>query len=228
MCLPHAGGSATAYFGLSKALAPEVEVVAVQYPGRQDRRAEPCVDDLGALADHVADALPGAVDPGRPLVLFGHSMGAIVAFEVARRLEARAGAGPRPAWLFASGRRAPSRYRPENVHRRGAAALRSELVALDGTNARLLDDPEVMAMFLPALEADYRAIETYRSEDGATVACPVTALVGSTDPRTSLDEAKAWADHTTAAFDLHVFEGGHFFLDAHLGDLADLVLQVGR
>src|ERR1700712_4687720 len=100
VCFPHAGGAATYFYPLSRTLAPSIEALAVQYPGRQDRRAEPCVDDIHELADLVAPALLEWAD--RPLALFGHSMGATLAFEVAGRLEK---AGVRPAGLFVSGRR---------------------------------------------------------------------------------------------------------------------------
>jgi pyochelin biosynthesis protein PchC len=222
VCLPHAGGSVTAYHPLSAALATDVDVVAVQYPGRQDRRGEACVEDIDELADRVVEALAHEAPATQPFALLGHSMGAIVAFEVARRLEAGAGVPP-PVRLFASGRRAPSRYRHENLHERGADALLGELRALDGTHAQLLEDPEVLAMFLPSLMGDYRAIETYRSAPGATVACPVTALVGDEDPRATLDEVRAWADHTTGGFEMHVFAGGHFFLNDHVTGVAEVV-----
>src|SRR4051794_9909349 len=120
VCLPHAGGSASYYHPLSAALSPAVEAVAVQYPGRQDRRSEPLVDDLLVLADRLADAL--ADEPG-PLALFGHSMGAVLAFEVARRLERE---GREIAALFVSGRRAPTAHRDEWLHRVGDAELLDE------------------------------------------------------------------------------------------------------
>ena len=113
VCFPHAGGSASFYFPGSAALADGCDVSALQYPGRQDRRHEPNVDDIGVLADRIAPVLEPLFD--RPVVFFGHSMGAVLAFEVARRLEAR---GHEPALLFASGRRAPSTVREENVHQR--------------------------------------------------------------------------------------------------------------
>jgi pyochelin biosynthesis protein PchC len=221
VCLPHAGGAATAYHPLSAALASDVEVLAVQYPGRQDRRGEPCIESIAELADRVLEAI---LDEAltRPLALLGHSMGAVVAFEVARRLEAGRGV-PSPVRLFASGRRAPSRYRAEKVHEGGPDALLAELRTLSGTQAELLDDPEVLAMFLPALMGDYRAIETYRSEPGATVACPVTALVGDADPRASLDEVRAWAGHTTGGFEMHVLPGGHFYVNDHVAEVARIV-----
>ncbi|MEU1519187.1 thioesterase II family protein [Streptomyces sp. NPDC005811] len=214
VCFPHAGGSASYYRPVATALSPRVDVVAVQYPGRQDRRNEPLIDDIGTLADQVHQALRGWDD--RPLTFFGHSMGALVAFEVARRFE-REGGGP--VRLFASGRRAPSRHRDENVHRRDDDGIIAEVKSMSGTDDRLLGDEELIRMILPALRGDYRAVETYRSAPGATVECPVTALVGDSDPKTSVDEAQDWEKHTTADFDLRIMPGGHFYLNSRAADV---------
>ncbi|MFI9494985.1 thioesterase II family protein [Streptomyces halstedii] len=210
VCFPHAGGSATAFHPLSRALAGLLDVVAVQYPGRQDRHREPAFEDLHELADAAYEAVVEAVGTDRPLALFGHSMGAAVAFEVALRLEQRAGV--KPVSLFVSGRRAPSRHRSEDLHRKGDDALLREIRALDGTAQAALDDEDIVRMFLPSLRADYKAIERYRSTPGATIGCPVVALTGDTDPKTTVEEAGAWREHTTGPFDLRVFDGGHFFV----------------
>jgi surfactin synthase thioesterase subunit len=207
VCLPHAGGSASFFFPVSKALAPSVEVLSVQYPGRQDRRSEPPIDDIGVLADHVCRALATYTD--KPLALFGHSMGAIVAFETTRRLEAR---GVKPVRLLASGRRAPSSRYGENIHRRDDDGIAAELRALSGTEQQLLADEDFLRMILPAVRSDYRANETYRGAPGATTRCPITAFVGDSDPKVTVDEAHTWREHTTGAFDLKVFPGGHFYL----------------
>ncbi|MFF6808264.1 alpha/beta fold hydrolase [Streptomyces sp. NPDC012616] len=208
VCFPHAGGSASFYLPVAAALSPGVDVAAIQYPGRQDRRHEPGPASIAALADEVCAAL-AEWDDDRPMTFFGHSMGALVAFEVARRME-RAGAGP--VRLFASGRRAPSRVRNESVHMRDDDGVIAELRALAGTDAQVLQDEELLRMVLPAIRSDYRAVETYRCEPGAAVRCPVTVLTGDADPRTSLEEARAWGEHTGAAPDVRVFSGGHFFL----------------
>jgi surfactin synthase thioesterase subunit len=208
VCFPHAGGSANFYLPASRLLSPAVEVLAVQYPGRQDRRLEPAVDNIPDLADHVFGAVRTVAD--RPLALWGHSMGAVLAFEVALRLH-RHGL-PAPVRLFVSGRRAPSCHRDERVHERGDEALVAELRALGGTASTLLSDPELREMIMPALRADYRAIETYRYRPGPRLSCPLTVLTGDRDPHVTLDEARAWAERTTAPTELRVFPGGHFFL----------------
>ncbi|TDB95509.1 alpha/beta fold hydrolase [Actinomadura sp. 7K534] len=138
VCFPHAGGSAPFYFPVSATLSPGVEVLTVQYPGRQDRRNEPPIGHIPALADAVFEALrPWLAD--RP-ALFGHSMGSVVAFEVARRMEEHS---TPPRVLVASGRRAPSRYRGESVHQRDDEGILAELRKLSGTDPRLLADEEL-------------------------------------------------------------------------------------
>jgi pyochelin biosynthesis protein PchC len=219
VCLPHVGGSATFFFPLSRALAPRLRVFAVQYPGRQERYREPTIGDLGELAGHVVAAIR-EVTAG-PLALFGHSMGAVLAYEVALGL-CRAGC-PEPVRLFVSGRRAPSRYRTENVHLRDDAGVTAELRRLAGPHTALLADPELLRLILPVIRRDYRAIETYRHDPRDRLAAPITVLTGDRDPMVTLEEADDWRRHTTGPVDVRVFAGGHFFLVDHVPEIADLV-----
>jgi surfactin synthase thioesterase subunit len=218
VCFPHAGGTAPFYRPLPFALKSAVDVVAIQYPGRQDRRGEPAIDSVPALADRVHEVL--ATEPVLPVALFGHSMGAVVAFEVARRFEA---AGQVPARLYASGRRGPATQQVEAVHHGGDKAIIAEIRRLNGAAAAVLDNDELMRAALPALRADYRAVETYSCSPDVTVSCPVTVLTGDADPKTSVAEARAWERHTTGGFDLHVFPGGHFFLTDAMTEVAGLL-----
>ncbi|MFI9723196.1 thioesterase II family protein [Streptomyces sp. NPDC052396] len=215
VCLPHAGGSASFFFPLSRAMPSWVDVIAVQYPGRQDRREEPFIDSLDELADRVFQALLPWSD--RPLAFFGHSMGATLAFEVARRFEREKDLVA--TVLFASGRRAPSRHREDSVHRRDDEGIVQEMRALSGTDAQILGDEELLRMVLPAIRADYRAVETYAYRPGEPLRCPVVALTGDSDSRVTLDEATAWAEHTTGTFELKVYPGGHFFPAQHQAEI---------
>ncbi|MBQ0851996.1 thioesterase [Streptomyces sp. BH-SS-21] len=224
VCFPHAGGAASFYFPVARTLHPRVDVLAVQYPGRQERRSEKPFTDIGTLADLSFAALRPVLTE-RP-VLFGHSMGAVVAFEVARRME-REGGVP-PAALVVSGRRAPSRHREESVHLRSDEGVIAELKLLNGTDNSLLDDEELLRMFLPALRADYRAVETYTYVPGPALGCPVTVFTGDRDPQVTMDEALAWREHTTGPFDLEVFEGGHFYLSSDPATTLDRLESVLR
>jgi surfactin synthase thioesterase subunit len=218
VCLPHAGGSAPFFFPVASALSPAVDVVAIQYPGRQERRAERPFTNVHDLADRIHDLL--LRQPPLPLALFGHSLGATIAFETALRLEA---SGRPPVHLFASGRRAPSAHRDETVHLRDDDGIIAEVRGLNGTASSVLGDDEIMHAALPALRADYQAAETYRCDPQVTIDCPVTVLTGDADPRTTLSEANAWTRHTTGACTIRTFPGGHFFITAHVTELIALL-----
>ncbi|MFI7354927.1 thioesterase II family protein [Streptomyces avidinii] len=221
-CFPHAGGAASYYFPMSRALSPDADVLAVQYPGRQDRRHERCVDDLRELADRVVAELRPWCD--RPVALFGHSLGASLAFEVALRLQ-EAG-DPAPVALFASGRRAPSHHRENQlVHLAPDDRLLAEIKALSGTDPAVLADDELLRSVLPAIRGDYKAAETYRYRPGPALACPITVLTGDIDPAVTAEEAAGWADHTDGPFALHRFAGGHFYLNRHSAEVIDLIRQ---
>ncbi|GAQ65853.1 thioesterase II family protein [Streptomyces scabiei] len=213
VCFPHAGGSASAYHAMAGALPPAAEVLAVQYPGRQDRRAEKCVDNVPELVDRLVPVLTASADD-RPLALFGHSMGATLAYEVARRLEREGGANS-PVTVFLSGRRAPRFERSEYIHQRDDRGILRELELLGGSGAVALADPEILQMVMPAIRGDYRAAETYVHVPGPPLRCPVVALTGDADPRAAVAEVEAWREYTEGPFTTQVFKGGHFFLNDH-------------
>ncbi|MFI0897920.1 thioesterase II family protein [Streptomyces sp. NPDC020983] len=217
-CFPHAGGSASYFYPWSRSLR-DVEVLALQYPGRQDRGAEPYLRNVPELADRIHEALAPQLD--EPYAFFGHSMGAVLAFEVAARV-ARDGL-PGPVHLFASGRRAPSRTRYEDLHRASTATLVAEMRALGGTDPRVLADPDLLELVLPTVRADYTAVETYRYAPTPPLSCDVTVLIGDTDPKVNLDDAQAWAQHTRGRFCLRTFPGGHFYLEECQAGVLDVI-----
>ncbi|MEU7146368.1 alpha/beta fold hydrolase [Nocardia sp. NPDC046473] len=221
VCLPHAGGAASFFLPVSRALAPNCDVLAVQYPGRQDRRTEKCIDNIPELADAVTEQLLTWTD--RPLAVFGHSLGATLGFEVAQRLEQR---GTEVTALFVSGRRAPSRHRDESVHLLSDEGLIRELKTLNGTGLAVLDDDEILRMSLPALRGDYTAAETYRYTECPPLRTPIYAHIGNADPRVNREEAEAWSLHTTASFELHAYPGGHFYLNDQTAHLVASIKQV--
>jgi pyochelin biosynthetic protein PchC len=221
LCLPHAGGSAAFYGALTRLLHPRVEVLAVQYPGRLDRHAEPALTSVDAIADVLAPIAAGYAD--RPLALFGHSLGATIAFEVARRREE---AGGRLAGLFASARAAPSRLRPiadRDWDAWSDADVLAEVRVLDPAGAPLLDDEELASLILPALRADFRAGGTYTYRPGPRLAAPVVALAGRADPRVDVDDVSAWEQHAASSFALHTYPGAHFYLTDRWPEVADRI-----
>lgn len=219
VCLPHAGGSASFYFPMSAALAPDVECLAVQYPGRQDRCDEPLLTSVADLVSQIREAIRGFTD--KPLALFGHSMGAILAYEVASRLSSE---GRGPIHVFASARPAPSvRREGEPLHLQPDAGLLAGLQRLGGVDVTELSALGLLPMILPVVRADFQVVETYRPGPSGPLSCPVTVLVGDRDPVVTVDDARVWARHTTAETDLHVLRGGHFAIVDRMSEVVDLV-----
>ena len=216
LCTPHAGGSAGFFRQLSAALTPGVEVLAAQYPGRSGRYREQPLDNIEAMAADITRVMDPLLD--RPLALFGHSMGAVVAFEIAHFLERK---GAVPLALFVSGYRGPSAPQAGLTHQLSDAMLVRELRAVQGTNPGYLDHPEGLRLLLPTVRRDLRAAEMYQSAHDQPLRCPVVAMIGTADPKVTTDEAGLWSDETTADFQLRTYTGGHFYLNDHF-------LAIGR
>lgn len=207
-CFPHAGGGAAAYRRWDQELPEDIEVWAVQPPGRENRFREEPLTSVPALVDRVAEGLAGTVR-GRPFALFGHSMGAVLAFETARALQQRHRV--EPVGVVVSGHNAPQ-VAVRSTPPASDADLVAELRRLGGTPAEVLDNPELLDLVLPAYRADLAALHAYRHLSGPPLRCPVTALAGVHDPGTSRDGLDAWRHLTDGGFTLHAFPGDHFFL----------------
>lgn len=202
VCLPFAGGNAAMYRTWKERLPADVELCAVELPGRGARFAEAPVDDPVAMVTELARGLAPLHD--RPMVVFGHSLGARLGFALARH-------EPRIRMLVASGAAAPRITTP-----RRAELPRRELVAeltkMGGTPPEVLAHEELLDLFLPVLRADFRLAERLTAPPDAAVACPITAIAARDDRGVALDDARLWGDHTTGAFRFVETDGGHFFL----------------
>ncbi|WP_404962804.1 alpha-hydroxy-acid oxidizing protein [Streptomyces sp. 147326] len=220
VCFPHAGGAANAFAALSAALPEDIELLAVQYPGRQDRRAEPCSEDIGELAAGVAASLAAHSD--LPLFLLGHSMGALVAFETARLLEERGTV----ARLFVSAARPPAQdWEEPDLTGVGDEELVAGLRRLGGVPEPLLRDPEIVGEVLRLLRADHRALMRYRCAGGAAVAAPLTVLLAASDPKNSLEQMGDWARHGRNGHTVVTLSGGHFSLVERPGETGPLLTR---
>jgi surfactin synthase thioesterase subunit len=221
-CFSHAGGGASAYRLWPAGLPASLDVAAVQLPGREGRLREPPYASIPAIVEALLPGLRAHLD--RPFAFFGHSMGAIVASELARALEATG--GPRPLHLFVSGRRPPHVPDPETpLHVLPDPAFVDELThRYGGIPAEILRHADLMELLLPAIRADIRALETFRPAPRAPLPVPVSAFGGADDRRTPRAHLEAWAGVTSSAFRVRVFPGAHFYLeacrDAVLADLA--------
>jgi pyochelin biosynthetic protein PchC len=218
-CFPHAGGTAGFFRAWANDPPPAVELLAVQYPGREDRIAEPCIDDAGTLVRAVAGALDDVA--AAPLVLFGHSLGAVLAYETARELAAR---GRSPSALVVSGRPAPCFERGGSAHV-SEEAIWADVQRLGGTSREVLEYPELRALLLPMLQSDYRISETYAERPGPRLEIPVLACIGDADPEVTEAEARGWSAVTSGPFALRVFTGDHFYLSAARRELVDAMTR---
>jgi surfactin synthase thioesterase subunit len=219
VCFPHAGGAASAYFNIARSLPESIETFAIQYPGREDRLREAPLAEFDAVLEGIEEAL--STLEGRPLALFGHSMGGLLAFEAVRRLEA---AYTPSTHLFVSSCAPPdaasATRRPTD-----SRTLISDLKRLGGTSTELLKDQGILDLVLPVLRADYEVLNSYAPpRPGVTVACPMTAICGRDDPTLCFEEMQFWKSRTTASFEAKLLPGGHFYLSNHLGELIDLVV----
>jgi medium-chain acyl-[acyl-carrier-protein] hydrolase len=216
--LPYAGGGVAPYRRWLAALPADVEAWLVQLPGREKRFRERPFDRMAALLAELAPVLEPLLD--RPFAFFGHSMGALIAYELARELRRRG--RPEPEHLLASARGAPDRQPATGPrHDLPDAAFLEQLRRLGGTPAEVLENRELLEMFLPLLRADFALAETYSWTAEPPLGCAITALGGAEDPAWPAEGLELWRRHTTGPFRLHLFEGNHFFLHSAEGLLLE-------
>jgi medium-chain acyl-[acyl-carrier-protein] hydrolase len=221
-CFPYAGGGAVIYRRWAESLPRSVEVLAVQPPGRGNRIREAPLLRVSAIVEALAAEVVPYLD--RPFAFFGHSLGALVAFELARRL--RRERGVEPARLFVSGRRAPHVPGDEPVtHDLPATEFIAELRRLNGTPPEVLEHEELMELMIPLLRADFEVCETYKFEPGPPLTCPVTAFGGIEDRDVTREYIAAWREHTTGPFLMRMLPGDHFFIHSAEATLLQVVAR---
>jgi medium-chain acyl-[acyl-carrier-protein] hydrolase len=221
-CFPYAGGGASVFRSWADQLPNPVEVCAIQLPGREDRHRDALFTDLPSL---IATLLPDFVAClDHPFVFFGHSLGALVCFELARQL--RQQNHPMPLHLFVAGRRAPQVTDSDPpIHNLPDDRFIAELRSYKGTSEVVLQNAELMALFLPILRADFAMNETYVYTTQSPLNCPISAFGGLEDHTVSFENLKAWQAQTTASFDLQMFPGGHFFLKSASNQVLKAISQ---
>jgi medium-chain acyl-[acyl-carrier-protein] hydrolase len=220
-CFPYAGGGTLIYRAWPAALERVAELHIVQLPGRERRLAESPYTSVGALVSELSEAIAGHLD--LPFAFFGHSMGAVLSFELARRLRRERGVEPRH--LFVSGRSAPQLPRREPcTFDLPEPEFVQELINLNGTPREVLENPELRQLLLPLLRADFAVCQTYEYDPGRPLACPITALGGIGD-RVSREDLEGWREQTVSRFMLRMFPGDHFFLNSAQATLLEVIAR---
>lgn len=194
----------------------------MQLPGRDRRIAEPPFTDVQLLVKAAVEALRPLFD--KPFAFFGHSMGALIAFELAHSV--RAELRVLPQHIFASGRRAPQMSREQSIYDLPKDKLLAELQQLKGTPPDVLEHPDLMELMLPLLRADFSLGDTYVFSDRPLLSCPITVLGGLLDSHESRTELQAWGDLTSGPFSLRMFPGDHFFLHSDELRLLEIIGRV--
>lgn len=216
---PHAGAAASSYRTLANALAAGGETFVVQYPRRAERLNHPAPATIHDLADELFRA--GPWHRAAPLRLFGHSMGALVAFEFARIAE-RHGIAVHKLWVSAGP--VPSSVAALPEMPTGTSELLADLARLGGTDPRLLADEEFSQLVAEAARCDYQALNRYECSDRVRIRADIHALGGRSDNRVDAGSLRRWAHHTNGSFTMSLFDGGHFFINEHTNTAANRVI----
>jgi medium-chain acyl-[acyl-carrier-protein] hydrolase len=221
-CFPYAGGTALVFKKWADFLPSSVEVIPVELPGRGARLQEPPFLSLPVLIEELAEVIRLLLD--RPFIFYGHSMGAIIAFELTRFL--RRNHDREPQALFVGGRRAPQTTNSEPVtYNLPKDEFIEELIKLNGTPIEVIEHAELMDMLIPLLRADFQLTQTYEYTADAPLRCPITAYGGLQDYHVTHDLLLPWKEQTSSKFALHMLPGGHFFLRSSQSQLLGLLAR---
>jgi medium-chain acyl-[acyl-carrier-protein] hydrolase len=208
-CFPYAGGGASVFYKWSDNLPLFLEVCPVQLPGRENRIGEAPIDQLNDLMMAIRQNL--LLYLNKPFVFYGHSSGALLAYEIARTLYSCDGL--QPEHLFVSGRPSPSEGPTKNpIHKLPDNDFLREVQLYNGIPREILDNSELLELLLPALRADFTINETYEWPNGELLSCPISSYGGHEDNTVSMDSLKKWHKLTDGPFDMKMFPGDHFFI----------------
>jgi medium-chain acyl-[acyl-carrier-protein] hydrolase len=221
ICLPHAGGGASGFHPLAALLPRDIEMLTVQLPGRESRLGEPPFRRMEPLIDALTDAVAPLLD--RPYALFGHSMGALIGYELGRAFERKR--LPLPRTMIVSGRRSPTVPNTEApLHRLPDDRFVEALVArYDAIPKVIRDEPELMALFLPVLKADFEVFESHHHTETRPLDCALAIYGGRSDPQTR--QMAGWADLYSGPCRTRLFDGGHFYLADQRRALAEALAE---
>lgn len=205
---PYAGGGPSLFRTWPGELLQDIELCAVHLPGRESRMNEPPVGDLRRVVAEVVEAIEPVCD--RPVALFGHSIGGLLAFECARELRRRFGINL--VHLFVSGCPAPQLRDQDRLSDLPDAEFLERMRRFNGTPREIFNHAEMLELMLPTLRADFSLHETYHHEDEPPLTCPISAFGGMADEAVRTEQLEQWRSHTAEGFQLWLFQGDHFFI----------------
>ncbi|HKV94713.1 MAG TPA: thioesterase II family protein [Candidatus Angelobacter sp.] len=220
-CFPYAGGNSSIYRDWSHEMPEGVEICPVQLPGRGNRLREPLMTHVTPMVESLGTALLPYLD--RPFAFFGHSMGALIAFELSRLLRAKYGLGP--VHLFISAWRSPDVIELKREYDLPQDQFVAMLRRLNGTPQEILDNPEAMEFLLPIVRADFQVCQTYVYHADKPLSCPITAFGGLNDSETTPKAISPWKNHTIDSFSMKILPGDHFFMTQSRAQLLACIAQ---
>ena len=222
-CLPYAGGSATIYSSWKRAVyASDIELIPIELAGKGTRIREPLYDGLTEAVDDLYRMMEKDIING-PYALFGHSLGGLLVYELARKINSL---GVRkPQHLFFSGRGAPCVPRiKKNYHLMEEEDFRKSVIDLGGTPPDIFDHPELLEVFLPILKNDFMLAETDPEDNGQTAfECGITVFMGKEDKWINEEQASGWKRNTKGDCSIHYFDGGHFFIHDEIARISSII-----
>lgn len=219
-CLPFAGGGASIYRPWGKLLGSEIEVCPIQLPGRENRFSETPIKQAQAMAQSLANQIQ--LYSNKPFFIYGHSMGALLAFELARALQENGMDMPQGIFLAAH-RAAHLPRKREALYALPDDQFIDRLKRFGGFPQEVLDSKELLAFLMPTLKADFTLCDTYQFQSGTVLQCPLHLLAGNDDIEASPDVVEPWSQHTADVAKLHVLSAGHFFLRTHQDELIQIL-----
>ena len=221
-CFHYGGGSASIFRQWSKDVIQEVELVAIQLPGREERYNEPLLNNISQVIDNLLLHFNKYTD--KPFILFGHSIGALIAFEFARTLRQRKMLQPKH--LIVSGTKAPQvPLKKQHIHKLPKKQFIEELKKYNGIPDYIIEDEELISIFIPIIKADFSISETYNYSNKKPLSCPITALGGSNDNTFDADDLIKWQEQTSNAFIHQFLPGDHFFINTSYTEIINIINQ---
>jgi len=222
-CFPYSGGGASIFYDWPKYFPQDINIMALQLPGHESRMAEELVSDLILLIDKLAVAISPYLD--KPYIFFGHSLGALISFELTHRLKKMNVSLPK--CLIVSGRAAP--HTPSKngiIHNLPNSEFIAKLKEYNGLPEIILDNQELLDLFLPIIRADFKLSESHLHMKDEPLPVPIIALAGKNDQNVIIENVALWMEHTTKSFKEYLLPGDHFFIKSHLEEVLNIIQDV--